>query len=306
MRRLTHSPTGLLRSLQVSQFSLFGFVEGKDVDPFFYGGLCKAVCTGHGVRYRIVTARELRWQGDGKEPLLGFYEYLRKNGKLLSSLGKKVTACMFFLDKDVDDILRRRRRSPHVVYTEHYDVHNHLFLSGDLLQAAAAAAHTDPGELQGLPMFSATWCSNAASRWEDWVAMCVFSKMSGSGLPGYRLTSQINRPLNGPVDNALLEQRLQELTVALGWSRDRVDTEFERTRRYIHRYYVNGRQDVVFKGKWYCTILEMDVRGAMAGRPVRSERMGERMLSTLAATMDFSRNWATPFREAVERIVARL
>jgi RNA polymerase sigma-70 factor (ECF subfamily) len=46
-------------------------------------------------------------------------------------------SALFYVDKDVDDLLRIRRRSEHFIYSEFYDVLNHIFRNGDLVPIQA-------------------------------------------------------------------------------------------------------------------------------------------------------------------------
>src|SRR5438445_2421225 len=143
MSRLFHSWAGFARGMQISRTQLFVFIEGQDNDPYFYSKICESVCVPAGVSYEHRVARELPGGAGGKGALLIFFQYLRRKRLLLSDFKGKRTAAVFFLDKDIDDVLRTRVRSPHVVYTEYYDVENHLFAAADLAEAAAAAASFD-------------------------------------------------------------------------------------------------------------------------------------------------------------------
>ncbi|MDP3260716.1 MAG: hypothetical protein Q8M34_09050, partial [Thermodesulfovibrionales bacterium] len=112
--RLVHSRSGYLRYMQMSKASLFALCEGKDLDPFFYGQICKCVCAQRGTIYEICKASELPPHAGGKTTLIEFYDYLRRKGCLVSTLGGKITRVVLFLDKDIDDLTKSRRRSAHV------------------------------------------------------------------------------------------------------------------------------------------------------------------------------------------------
>lgn len=148
MDRLHHSYAGYLRLMQMSDTKLYVFVEGKQCDPYFFAQVC-AVTLCSRTTYYISTARQMPGNSGGKQALLKFFIYLRNRRSLVSSLGGQKTACIFFLDKDVDDIQRKRKRSPHVVYTKHYDVQNYVFVNGDITKGSAAAASVDPRRLEG-------------------------------------------------------------------------------------------------------------------------------------------------------------
>jgi hypothetical protein len=156
MTRLAHSFSAYLRYMQMSSRPLFVFVEGKRTDPHFYGEICGSVCRTSEISYRICRSRELANGHGGKQTLISFFEYLRRKCALVHAFKGKSTGVLFFLDKDVDDLLRTQRRSPHVVYTRYYDVENHIFREADLIRAAAASASLDQQEV----LLGVAWLRN--------------------------------------------------------------------------------------------------------------------------------------------------
>jgi len=202
--------------------------------------------------------------------------------------------------------LRTKCRSDHVIYTKYYDVYNHLFRNGDLLTAAAAAAHVDRNELSQHTLFVGDWCQMAAHRWQEWITVCLVAKGSRSGTPGYRLTSQVNSPLNGALNRAQLRAYLERIGHDGGCSVAKVCRDYERTHRRVQGHFSHGDQDSVFKGKWYTTLIELDLQNAFAGRPLRTSGVAQRISTALVATLDFGALWATHFTCAVEKVVDQL
>lgn len=305
MSRLLHSPTGFIRSLQISSIPLFGFVEGRDIDSFFYGAICQKVCTPHNLKYQIKRAMEIPQQAEGKSALLSFYRYLKGRKKLLSIFHGKKTLILFFFDKDVDDIIKKKCRSTHVIYTIFYDVHNHIFIHGNLSKAIAAAASLDEQEVRLLFLAQGDWCKNAAYRWRMWVVYCLFCQLHGVGNANYRVASKINLPLNGPVDNHRYNTVIEEARQALGWSAHRMHKEIARIEQLVEKYFKSGTQDIIFKGKWYKTILERDLRDTFQGRETALNGVANRITSALAITLDLSQAWAKHFTTALENIVCK-
>ena len=306
MKRLRYSSKAFIRSLQISRYSLFGFVEGKECDPFFYGYLFKSVCDPMGVLYQIRLACELPDKTGGKDSLIKFYRYLRQAGLLELQFAGRKKAVAFFLDKDIDDVLRHTCRSEHVIYTEHYDVENHIFLESELARGLASAASVDPNIVAVSPIFNAGWCMRAASRWKCWVQFCVFAqKYSIQGVCNYGVESRINTPLNGPEDPA--EQKRFSRQLAAGYPAGPVNFSdaMMKVCRYVDSLYKSGRQDSVFKGKWYATLAELDLRDAFPGRPFHFDGLKRRITSALAATIDFNGNWANRLRAAIARIASK-
>ena len=306
MSRLRHSSSGFLRSLQISREQVCAFVEGIDVDPFFYGEICNRACHASGVGYKVRTARELPDHAGGKQALLTFFRYARSQGKLISQLGGKRTLMIFFLDKDIDDLKRTKCRSLHVIYTKFYDVQNHIFKHANFARAASSALSIDRGELIANPAFSVDWCASAARRWREWIAICILNVHFSVPGPNYRVASQINDPINGPVDPTKYAAVVQAIVGHVGLPRAEIDRKLGATLKMVDRHLSGGTHDIVFKGKWYGSILEADLRQAFSGKNLPFNGVGNRAAVAMAATVDFSQPWADSFVRPLLDLVGRL
>jgi hypothetical protein len=282
---------------------MVAFVEGKDLDSSFWGQLCGRVCGSRNVSYRVQVARELPEGGEGKSKLIAFYRFARSRRQLTSSLNGKVSTLVFFLDKDVDEIRRRKCRSPHVIYTLNYDVQNYIFRHGDLFRSASAAASLDLQELSEHPSFAPGWCAKAARRWKDWIVLCLFAVKHAGGRPvNYRSVSPINRPLNGPVDMILHQNQLADTQSRSGIEDEQFSRLIGRLAHQVDRYFSTDTYDLVFKGKWYLTLLENDLRDAFPMRG-QMQNVGTRTAAALLATLDFGGDWATHLRVSIVRVL---
>ena len=292
MSRLRHSLGAHIRALQISRFTLFAFVEGKEIDPNFFGEVCRSVCGPRGLQYRVHRANEIPGSSGGKWKLIAFYRYARARKKLRSILNGKLSVLVFFLDKDVDDIRRKKCRSRHVIYTAHYDVENYVFRHGDFIRGVSAAASIDQHELSDHPVLGQNWAANAARRWKEWTALCLFSVLyTGGRAANYGNVSKVNAPQNGPVDRGLYQQHLTEARNASGMTQSQFDQAIARLESKVERYLATGTYDSVFKGKWYCTILEMDLRTAFQ-QTGQMQNVGMKATAALLATLDFNQPWA--------------
>ncbi len=303
MSRLVHSYAGHLRSMQISSTGLFVFVEGRQCDPYFYARILDTV-PGLGMRYELCLAEQLPGGAGGKHALLSFYEYLRKQKSLVSTLAGHTTVAMFFMDKDVDDLQRKRKRSQHVVYTEHYDVHNYVFLHGDLKTGAAAAASVDPARLTPSLGHSNSWCVHAAELWRDWVALCL--RMLEDGITceaNYRVLSRVQCRPSQPTDPALYATLSNEIANRAGVSLNEFNRRIAVTIRKVDAYYRKGFHHRIFKGKWFSPILADEIDKTMTGYPYDSRGLDARLPCAIAATLDFRQPWADYFRKAIQRVV---
>lgn len=303
MTKPLHSMAGYLRSLQISRYQLFVFVEGIDADPFFFGEVCRVACQGRAIHYRVRPAKELPQAAGGKLALIAFYRLAKSRGKLRFTLGGKTTVLMFYLDKDVDDLMHRLCRSRHICYTQYYDVQNHIFRHADLIRGIASAASVDPVELEEIPQFDTNWCESAARRWKDWIVLCLIGVRHGVPGPNYRVLSQVNSPLNGPVDSARYQAMKTQFAGHLGLNPIEIDRKIKLTAERVDKCLSGGTFDYVFKGKWYASILEADLRVAFAGRAVQFDRFANRVPAALAATLNFSEPWAKRFVGPLERLL---
>lgn len=294
--------------MQMSGNQLFVFVEGKS-DRYFYSQIVDLECSSRNINYIIVTARELSDTG-GKQALLKFFSYLRRVGSLLDTFGRTVHASIFFLDKDIDDLLRTLKRSTHVVYTESYEVENYFFRQGDIAKAAAVSAGLDIASVQrGLAKID-DWPGHAAQCWKEWVVICLFchTRLRGTGAPGFfgRPCSQFQNKAYEPTDGTLLGRAEDELFEYSSLDRAGFDRSMQSLRKRIDALFADGKHDRVFKGKWYCRFLREDILRIAKGRDIDDTRLHEKVLNSLAQSLNFDAEWTSHFREPVRVIVDKV
>ena len=63
-------------------------------------------------------------------------------------------------------------------------------------------------------------------------------------------------------------------------------------KRKVRKLYSSAQQDKVFKGKWYSTLLDEDLKRLMGGAEFNSQGFSSRVPSAVAATLRFTDNWA--------------
>jgi hypothetical protein len=304
MSRLKHTTRGYIRSLQISKSQVFAFVEGLQVDRFFYGEVCRRTLDPRGLSYQVRLARELPSASGGKQALLAFYRSARSSKRLISNFGGKQTVLVFFLDKDVDDVMRRKCRSRHVVYTGYYDVQNHVCRHSDFVRAVSSAASIDRQTLIADPRFTADWFSVAARRWRHWMALCLLAVRYGVPEPNYRACSKVNVPLNGAVDPVKYKAAVQAAAAHLGVSTGDVEQRLSRLLKKVDRHLSKGTHDQIFKGKWYGPLLEADLRAAFPN--AQHKGLADRVTAALATTLDFSEPWADAFSRPLIDLVRGL
>lgn len=305
MSRILHSFAGYLRYMQMSRQTLFVFVESRDIDRYFYSMLVDLVCKRKKITYEIVAAEELSDGGGGKQILLGFFDYLKRRSSLINRSGNKMTISVFFLDKDVDDYRRAKRRSAHVIYTEPYEVENYLFMFGELCQAVGASGSIDIASIHtGIGDYS-QWRKHAASNWKDWVKLCLFSTARNIGSPcsygGNK--SLINQDSYGALLANEHSNKLASAQSKSGMTLGQFERSFKRLSRHVDKLYETDRYDIVFKGKWYIPFILEDMRRITGSRRYNRTGIQERLLSCLMSSLNFSNAWSEVFREPLRKLI---
>lgn len=306
MNRPRHSYAGHLRLMQLSSIDLFVFVEGTKSDPYFYAGICASIPDLH-VRYEVCTARQLPGETGGKHALLSYFSFLRQKEALVSSLEGQETSCIFFLDKDMDDVQRTKKRSQHVVYTEYYDVQNYIFMHGDLLTGAASAASVDPARLRAELSDAPKWCLRIAILWHEWISLCLrVLEERISCEANYRVVSRIQTRPCGPIDAVRYADLIRRVARRSGLPVAVFRQRLAATSRKVDRYFASGQHHRVFKGRWFVTVLADDIDRIMAGRPYDGVGLASRLASSVAGTLDFTEPWASHFRDPIRNVTAML
>jgi hypothetical protein len=299
MNRPTHSfAVYRQRILTAAQPALFVLVESTN-DTYFWSEIVRPECQRAGIELHVTSAELLSGNSGGKQVLLGFFAYLQEQHSLQSEVDGVRTAAIFLLDKDVDDYLGVLVRSPHIVYTEPYELENYLFIHGDLAQAAAASGSLDAGTVGKHLGDYAEWRCRAAAAWKEWVSLCLLSHSGGFGCCNFeRPCSPINRGCRGPVDQGDRS----------GLSAKEFNKSLKKVVQDVNRIYSEGRFDVLFKGKWYAHFLAEDIGTLAAALGVRYKKnyIQDRLKSTLELTLDCDGAWADALRRPVRCLLGEV
>jgi hypothetical protein len=307
MNRLYHSPAAFRRYMEMSSTQMFIFVEGKETDAFFYDRICVAVCNGAGVKHEIVRANRFAASG-GKQVLLSLFRALDGSGGLSGKSGDETWSCLFYLDKDVDDVLHQALCSPHIVYTPFYTVENALFMYGDVIRAAAAASSLELRKIEARIRESRTWRLTVAGVWKEFTALCLFGQKYGLACDCRygRNVSPLNAPPEAPADSREVAMRLNELQAEMGCDTAVFSRRWRATLRLVKRLHSTGHHDVVFNGKWYFELLRREVELAAGAESYSNQFLNQKIRTALAATIDFDGSWSEHFRQPLRRLLETL
>jgi hypothetical protein len=303
--RVGHSVKAMRRLMQMLGRRVFIYVEGRDLDPYFYSRLCEAICVERGLAYEIIVADRIAGAGGGKSILIRLFEYLRRKRMLIDRSGPASKLVMFYLDKDTDDVFRKMRKSEHVVYTPHYCVENHLFCEGELLASIANAGSVDLGLVRRRIPDPVLWRRNAAVQWRNWLVLClVAQRLSLGGPASYSVNHE---GVNSRVNTANLITCQGDLQTRSGLPAHQFGLMITWARNRVDRSISAGEHDRIFKGKWYVVFaLDELEQIALTDGPINLNGAKDRLVGSLIATLQFDAPWAERYKEPLRRAIGVL
>jgi hypothetical protein len=308
MSRLKHSAAGFARGLQISRNQIWIVVEGL-IDRAFYSGICEQNNGLRAYTHDIALSQELPGAiTSGKRQAMIFYRYLRRRKLLSSDLGGKKSCVLFFLDKDLDDVLRTAARTSHVVYTEFYTVENYLFRFGNLRKAVVAAASLDNASVSAVvPEDQLTWARRVAASWKEWIVFSYFVMKHKLNAPSYGSNSSpIHLGAYGLLDGPRYAVQIARLETLLGVSHAEFIRLYESVTRKVEELLAQDSFDSVFNGKWYKWFLVVDARNASGGRKMNEHAVGNRLHAALFTTLDFSQPWSKRFGDGIDYAITQV
>ncbi len=281
MSRLIHSEGAHLRSLQISEKKFFAYVEGG-LDRTFYDKILEKIFTSTRVGHQVLAAKELPGATGGKIPLLNYFKLLRKKGKLSGEAFGKKFVCAFFADKDIDDVSRRKIRSPHVIYTNTYDLEGHLLSCGDLTRAIADASGITKEQARIFLGSQVEFLSNFVKDWAKWTTLCVISQIHKVNCGcTYDRNSAINCNQTNETDDVALLEFQVTLRTKLNLSEGEFTAVFEKYERMIYRGIQNGEPLKYFKGKWFIAGIQNQATRKLNIPDATIQSLGEKVLTAL-------------------------
>lgn len=254
-QRLQHSPEGLRRLTQIEEAQIHIYLEGKNGDRYYYAKILEETISCSNLKVDFHLSREISGPGEGKSKCLHFHEFLAEKQQLFSRLEGKRTVNCFILDKDIDELTGAIRQCFHIIYTKHYCVENHIVTESVVSDALAAAIGMDARSVSGEIGDQLAWLASCCECWKEWVALCVVAKVGACGIKNFGVQSQVNRSVDTPADEALVQVFIEELAVKLAIPTDQVMDRYKEALATFHHFQSVGQQDQLFKGKWYAAFL---------------------------------------------------
>ncbi|MFF5443188.1 hypothetical protein [Streptomyces achromogenes] len=287
--------------MQMSQSQFFIFIEGKNSDGFVHGNNCDKALADLKIQYELIRSDQIGSDGRGKTRLISHFKLLSDSGLLINNFKGKVTASVFLMDKDLDDFRGSQIDSDHVIYTHFYDVENHIFNEGDLQRAISAACNLAPQRVrQGFPDAS-TWNMRITKYWQEWVRLCFTANMLRlDGEANYGRPSPLNPVPYAPPHSKLVKEFESRSHKMARQVHSGSCQEWWDGRMQVDALYEDGRQDEIFKGKWYAEVLArylMDLDPDVDKRALASV-----LVRQMASTMTFDSKWSREVQSRVRKL----
>ena len=307
MNRLLHSRKAFRRSLQISRARANIFVEGRAADPFFYGGIVAKQFSSR-MDYRLIKSDEIDGpQTGGKHKLLEVFEWLRRRHELVLTFKGASSTAIFYLDKDIDDLTRRLKRSPHVVYTRAYDVEGEIFREGDIGLALAATCSLAHVDVESKVAAGRDYRELAMLSWQEWVVYCVAAQLANDvSVAGFGSRSKLHQPDAITADIRSARAHHSSFVGACTTKGESPEQLLKRAQRKVDAAYANDGGYSVFKGKWFGEVI-----GELAAQdfPLEVRRIKafpHRLTGQVAQSLDFSAGWTAHYADPLAKILAAL
>jgi hypothetical protein len=290
--RLRHDYKAHVRALQISEKRVFVYCEGRVHDPYMYSELTRRAQPSDETMFTIYLIEDIVGTG-GKAAVLKLFRYMQKRKLLVTTYKGKPYCCLFFVDKDVDDLSRRRRsKSAHVFYTELYDLEAHIYRDTDLRRAVAIGLSVDVDMVPFAYGDPANWIEATAVQWEHWLILCLFSSRFNIDCGcSYGRVSCINPDLCGATDISAFETFKARLESKCGMRKDEFDRKFKGVQSTIEKLKMRRILSHVFRGKWLESIIVTELQAAFGGQK-RAKISGAIISSVAMASFNFSSSWA--------------
>lgn len=173
MSRPQRTFKSMLRRLEMTHEDLCIFVEGR-LDL----AVVQRVAASHGQlsEFAATVFRsdeiEAEDESQGKWLLLELHDYL-KSAERLARVNSRNSTVLFCVDKDQDDILRKRHDSRYVLYTAAYNMEAEIFYQSLSVDLVAASLQLKLSEVPHYCGSGKEAIAHIAKRIERWIIFCL-------------------------------------------------------------------------------------------------------------------------------------
>lgn len=291
----------------MSRNRLAVIVEGRVLDRSFYDRILKRNNDARRLGYEIYLSEEIMQSNGvtagGKAAVLALHDYFRRTRKLSqkTNLGDKVILCM--VDRDYDHLKGSKKRSNHIVYTNHADVEADIFHNCTIDGALSTALSITEDEASSLATQLGDYMSRLAVLWRDWIELCCVAiavDARCSVRPSRR--SGVNVPEFGPADPTLVAKA--HATISTSTPIANFSARKSRIQARVSNAYSRGQEGSLVKGKWVPHFLEHEVRAATRGRTVDLSGFVTTISKNCLDAVDFDDNWTQHYHQSISTLIA--
>lgn len=301
--RLRWSTAAFERRVMLSSKRLFLVVEGRRLDRPFYDSLLGSNDEAIAGGYEVILCEEV-WAGaGGKESALQIFEDLRKRRRLRQAT-KRVDHCIAFaVDLDFDGVLSRKKRTPHLIYTQAPDVEAEILLNGDLARALSLTLSVTMADASSLANKLRNYVEDLADCWRDWITLCcvAVAMRSRSRIVHPSKYSAINDDTYGSVCATKLSRAELDVRATRG---DGVSASVEQwVRSRVRGVYERGRHPYLVKGKYLPAYLAWRINPLVSGGITDTRRFQQMITHIHLSTLNFKGEWTTKYHDQISALL---
>jgi hypothetical protein len=309
VKRIRYSRAGFVRRVMMSRdYSLFVVVEGSKIDRHYYGMLCENDDELRNRGYLIRLIQQVHDDGTspsgGKQAIIGLYDYCRRRKVLRQETSHGVRSIAFALDADLDRVTGTTKRSPHVIYTQSYNVETDILRRGDDARALALALSLPPPDARELAKDLGTWRDDLAALWRDWITLCCEARFLHSHCSvGIAHSSAVNHDTYGAVDLSKVARARHVVVSCASCDSSKVAGLQRRATARVRTYYSQGDGGSLIPGKLLVGYLESRIRDEFSGNPIDLRGFRAVAVKSYLASLDFHAPWALEIRSALLHLI---
>lgn len=302
--RPRRSPAGFRRRVQISRYSLHIVVEGQNFDSAYYGLIAEGSSSASTLGY-VITRIDTIGLGGGKASVLKLFGSMKRSGHLIQRVSSGTRVVVFMLDRDAERVLGGSKRSPHVYYTNGYDVESDIISHGSDFKALSWAASLAPIDSREIARRLSGWRSHAAELWRDWLFLCCVSHKLGVACEAtFKSKSKINLAIFGSVQTGEYERIRRQILTRSGLSAIEFEIVEQTIQRRLEKLYSRGDGELLVKGKWYPAYLKYRLASEKTSSgPVNARDLEKVAVTSYLASLDVSDVWATRYIAGFDRLL---
>ncbi len=301
--RLTRDLKSHLRAIQTSERGIFAYCEGVVGDRYFYGEVLARSATASLWGYHVYAASEIEGFG-GKRGIKDLIKTLKRKNLVSFEWHGKKKKVLFFMDKDVDCIRRKKMRSKNIFYTRTYDIEGDIFSFTNLGRAIAVACGVDVASVPASYRNGEEVLETRAVAWREWLALCVYSSIYKTNCGcGYSRASLIHSRDNSRLDTNAEQNFWSQLQVHSGVDSNTFSARKRKVLKIIDNLIERKNLRSIFKGKWLPAILEEEIRKHLSAKRFSANGLQAKILAAALARVDFENGHPASLAKNIEEAI---